>query len=222
MPEWLLVFLRDKANSSGIELDDLSKVTSYSLSQQSEWIQQSKYLYFVPTVAPGSSTSDVFWRFYEKLPLEDRAAAKSDAGLPLAKYEAAWVADFTAVGSGSEPLRYIYADPEMQRKHDEEVKKQSEQLTNPEIVRNLTLKIAKRNVQHYITFASVSGPAADPAAKPTTVEGYGYYAGVEGQYGGEKINLTFNPLSFRFPIYSPEREAELNAQNDRKSRGSGG
>lgn len=226
MPESLLVYLRDKANSTGIELDALSKLTSYTTIQQSEWVQQSKDLYFVPTVARGNSTSDIFWRFYDKLPPEDKAAAKSDAGLPLARYDAAWVAYFTNTDSGSgqilsayvDSTRSVYATSDDRRDHEDEMKRQSALLINPEAVRNLTLKITKMQVQGYVTFTSVSGSTADSTSRPKTLEGYSYYPALEGQYGGEKIYIQINPLTYKLPVYSPEREAELAAENDRAAK----
>jgi len=223
MPESLLIYLRDKANGDGIELDDLSKLTSYTEGQQSEWIRVSKDLYFISGVPMGRSSSQTLWRFYEKLPAFDRAAAKSDAGLPLAKYEAAWVADFTNTGPASDPrLRMTYSDPEEQRKHDDEAKRQTEMLANPEAVRNLTLKIAKiptRGTQIHVTFSVRSdGSSADSTSPPKALDGHTYYAVVQGDYAGERINIQFDPLYRAFPVYSPQREAELVAKKDNAGR----
>lgn len=215
MPESLLVDLKNKANGNGIELDDLAKLMAYTISQVSDWVWQSKDLQFIASTRP-SPPSDSLWEFYDKLTVDDKMLARSDAGLPLAKYDTAWVADFVKSGVDSDRVIRMYGGTDEDiRKQKEQIAKRTALLTDPEAVRALTLKITKEPARKPST---VGGATMVPGADKTadSEDGYTYRPELVGQYKGESIDLRLDALYPAFPIYSPEREAKLAAKQDKK------
>ena len=208
MPESLLTYLRDKANSDGIELDDLSKLTRYTLSQYEQWVRKSNDLFFIQNVAHGSSISDVFWHFYDRLPAEDRAVARSDAGLPLANYDTVWIADFVKAQTDSVTTIYGAMTLEDQRRMKEEADRKVALLTDPEVISGMVLTIKTKPATFWTTFQADS-IAAFTSSIPKGIERHTYYPVLEGESKGQKISVQLDPLCNAFPIYSPKREAEL-------------
>ncbi len=212
IPESLLVYLKSKAEKDGLELDDLLKLMPYTLDQYELWIRDTKDLYFVQNVAHGHTPSDILWHFYARLSAQDKAAARSEAGLPLAKYDSAWVADFVKCALDADKSVYVNAStPEAIQKEADQKADQSRLLTDPEVVRSLTLKIVQRpvNVTVSDTEFGISlnyGASSDGGTKHT------YYPLLQGKHDGEAIEIRLNQLYSYFPVYSPKREAEVAAK----------
>lgn len=218
MPESLLVELKKKADSTGIDLDDLCKLVPFNQSQILEWVAQSKDLgfTFMPMATP---PSNVFWKVYEKLTPEDKATAKSDAGLPLAKFDTSWVADFIKSGINSDQtIRVFTGTPDTMKNQSDLMAKRTALLTDPDVMRALTLRIVKERTGRIHGFGS--GFVVTSGSKPpeVTEDGWTYRPKLSGEYKGEKIDQTLDPIYFAFPIYSPQRETELDkAKQEKKS-----
>lgn len=209
MPESVLTYLRDKADTDGIELDDLSKLCRYTLSQYEKWIRKSRDLWFIGNVAHGSSISDIFWHFYDRLPAEDRALARSDAGLPLAKYDTEWVADYVKTGVSLDRTIYVTsASAEEQDRNKEEAQRRAALFTDPEVIRGVVLKIKTKPAASWTTY-KVDSMASNTTSLPPGIDRHTYYPVLEGEPKGQKISVQLDPLYNAFPIYSPKREAEL-------------
>lgn len=216
MPESLLVELKKKADSTGLDLDDLCKLLPFNQSQILEWVGQSKDFGFMfqPMASP---PSNVFWKVYEKLTPEDKATAKSDAGLPLAKFDTSWVADFIKSGINSDQtVRVFTGTPDVMKNQSDLLAKRTALLTDPDVMRALTLRIVKEHTWRIHGFGS--GFVVTSGSKPpeVTEDGWTYKPHLQGEYKGEKINETLDPLYIAFPIYSPKREAELAAKQEKK------
>lgn len=209
MPEALLVDLRRKADTKGIELDDITRLTHYTLAQRTEWVTMSKNLSFLAGVSMMHSISDILWRLYENLTPDDKAMAKSPGGLPLAKYDAAWVAEFNKAGMRNDStIRLMSAGAGMQKKLLDDARKQKELLTNPEAIRRLTLGIVGEPAQLIPSFVngSIAFTSASVAGRS---DRHTYRPVLTGDYKGENVDIKLDPIYPSFPVYSPEREAEL-------------
>jgi hypothetical protein len=217
MPESLLTYLRDKADGDGIELDDLSKLCRYTLSQYEKWIRKSRDLWFIGNVAHGSSISDIFWHFYDRLPSGDRALARSDAGLPLANYDTQWIADFVKTGvtadkSSSVTTVFFGTNGGIEqylRSKKEQADQQAALFTDPEVIRGVVLRITTKPAASWTTYKADS-MASNTTSLPPGIDRHTYYPVLEGKSkNGQKITVQLDPLYDAFPIYSPKREAEL-------------
>jgi hypothetical protein len=207
MPESLLADLKSKGNGSGIQLDDLSKLSAYNTAQLHEWVYTSKDLGYI-IMSPLSAPSKAVWALYEKLPGGDKAAAKSEVGLPLAKLDPQWVSGLLKAGVDSDNITRVFrGNDEMVKKMEAQTAKQTAILTDPDAVQALTLRIAKVPAQMPMVPLSLSGNL--PAAPNLAPEGETYQPELRGEYKGEQVHLTFDALYSSLPIYSPEREAAL-------------
>lgn len=208
MPESVLLNLKKKADGNGIELDDLVGLMAYSTGQLNDWVWQSEELGFISNTRP-SPPSDSVWGFYEKLTPEDKALARSEAGLPLAKLDTEWVAGFVKAGIDSDnTIRVIGGSDESIRNQKEQTAKQTRLLTDSDAVRALTLKIVKEPAHK---FSSVGSGVVMMSASDSG-DWHTYRPQLQGKYKGENIDVPLELLYPSFPIYSPERDAELAAK----------
>ena len=211
MPESLLTYLRDKANGDGIELDDLSRLSGYTSSQRGNWVRESKDLYFV-NYAVGD---EFFWRFYEKLTPPDKAQARSDEGLPLAKYDTVWIADFVKANANKVPTLYGAMTLEEQRRMKEEADRRVALFTDPEVIRGMVLTIKTKPSSFWTTFKDDS-IGAYTSSIPEGIDRHTYDPVIEGKSKeGQKFSVQLDPLYNAFPIYSPKREAEMAEQREK-------
>ncbi len=209
LPESLLVYLRGKADSDGVELDDYSLLSRYDYC--GEWVTESKDLYFL------GCGFDFFWRFYERLSPQDRALAKSEAGLPLAKYDTVWIADFVRIEAESSVTCYG-GDIKTAKRAKEEADHRTALFTDPDVVRTMTLRIKTRPSTSWTTYTEGS-IASHSSEIPKGIDRHTYYPTVEGKSkDGQPFSIRFNPPRNAFPIYSPRREAELAEQRNKAAR----
>jgi len=93
VPESLIAHLISKLNGDGVELDDVVPIVHLTDGQREDWILESRELQGIKWYL--SKQDAPFWRLYDSLSLEDKALAKSEIGLKLAKCNpAALIATF--------------------------------------------------------------------------------------------------------------------------------
>ena len=89
LPEEYLDGLKSKLSGDGLELEDAIHLSNTPEPSAIEWLVYTddfRNLY--------QWKLDPAWRLYDALKPEDKQLAKSDAGLPLGKFDSAWIADF--------------------------------------------------------------------------------------------------------------------------------
>lgn len=91
--ESLVNSLKAKLDGSGVELDDVLPILELTGGQRWEWIYGSKDLEPLSSVHFVGQDS-ALWKLYARLSPEDRALAKSEGGLPLAKFDPTWLVGF--------------------------------------------------------------------------------------------------------------------------------
>lgn len=200
-PESLVNNLIVALSGKGVGIDDFAPVAYLSWDQRWEWIVSSRGM--------GGARWGTFmeldrplWQFYSNLSAQDKTLAKSEMGLPLAKFDRMWLSalfkqvnahcqsELSAVGSASD----AYQVP-----------------TDPDDIGKLVLKINSE----IPSAANLPGPEddlhfPDSKAVPKDFAKRIYYMKIEGDIDGEKREVaTGAPLFIYFPAYSPEREAEL-------------
>lgn len=207
MPESLLVDLGKKANGNGIEIDDFCKLTAYSAGQIGDWVQGTKDLDFLGFMMC-SAESRAVWALYERLTAEEKAAARSDAGLPLAKFDTAWVSDFLKAGVESDRTIRMFGGPgNHSQTQQENAARQKAVLTDPAALRALTLKVTREPASLHVLNSSTM--LSHPGVVAGSGQWHTYRPELKGEYKDEPVMLTFDALFPSFPIYSPERQAEL-------------
>lgn len=200
MPESLLVYLRNKANGEGVELDDLSKLSGYPSTQC--WINDSKDLYFL------NCWGGWFWRLYERLSPQDKAKAKSDHGLALANYDTVWIADFVKAQSNSTNMVYGGTLESVRRAKAEDEQRLAA-FNDPQVIHGMILRIETRPSTSWTTFTEDS-TGSHTSEIPKGIVRHSYYPVVQGESkDGQKFSVELSRLANAFPIYSPKREAEL-------------
>ena len=226
IPESLLADLGNKANSTGIELDDLVRLTNYTTGPQCEWIQDSKDLYYLYVIASGITAQDAFWHFYNRLPAQDKALAKSDEGLPLMKYDIRWISSFMKAvrKENDRGLRYTsYSDQEAKRKDEEQEENNWAMLSNLKVVQSLVLHIKRIDisyafVDYWLDSHYKTNEEDIKSISYRVFDRHTYIAQLDGQCQGEPVTMKFSAPYKSFPIYSPDREIEIHKKAEEKTK----
>lgn len=108
IPEAILIKLKVKLDSTGVELDDACCLANYSNQAIQEWIATSRDLNVLGM--PFSTQDKQLWAFYDSLSPSDKARVLSDEGLPLADFDPNWFSQqFADRNKRTQPV-YINSD----------------------------------------------------------------------------------------------------------------
>lgn len=183
IPERLFESIKSKMERDGAELDDLIPLVDLDVAQREQWVTDTD-------IAGGSiKASDVgtlsLQKLYNSLSAENRSIARSDLGLPLAALDPAWTAEM--VKQTRKELSAYILDLTVPRKDDAE-----SILSDPKLLPSLTFKITSQ------------------PADSDTLNRHNYFATLESPASDGTRTVSRTPLaSVAFPVYTPEREAEL-------------
>lgn len=94
VPEETLSRLRTKLDSTGVELDDYLPLVRLNMSQFACWIEESREFGCLGSSTCSDPVTKPLWLLYDALSAEDKALARSDAGLPMAMLDPTWAPGF--------------------------------------------------------------------------------------------------------------------------------
>ncbi|MCE5199670.1 MAG: hypothetical protein ABFD54_11855 [Armatimonadota bacterium] len=258
----ILNHLYDKLNSDGVELDDAMMILDLPQGAASEWIYDSRDLSSVAWSV--NERSEPFWKLYNALSAEDKALAKSEAGLALFRLDLNYLVDVFrkgAKGAAKEETRDEFdsiakamhaADPELHSRItpwlekwvDEhypgmrgsdgeipvdrdamaaamleqfpELKRASQIPTDPSAIAKLTLRINKHEQTPFVTTVTKSTDRSETIRHESRPDGFKKHM-YDMSIKGDDVNLQIDGPYLMFPVYSPERAAELQKEMQKNS-----
>ena len=204
--------LKRKLDGSGVEFDDAVHLSNLPQESFDEWIFYSRGFKCLDQARACRETA--LWQLYDSLETADKALAKSDGGLPLAKFDTAWIAGFFHAQKLAESA-YICqpssrTDAEEQK--DEAERKLKERvMSDPDIISTMVMRVEKKPARgRPITFKTDDGRDAMTFGDfPAELKLSRYDMVIDYRIDGADRKMTIQGSSLAFPVRSEEREAEI-------------
>lgn len=215
VPASLLANLRAKQHGSGAELDDLTPLLHLTREQWSIWLDgYPGFLGFHPDegdVLPGQRT---VWQLYDIMNRREKRLAKTESGLSLVGLDPAQVADFLRLERIRHDDSIIITSSYGQTQRSLE----KELLANPELMSRLVMRVVRVPLdswevrvlrvdesedEHWDMREGVYRPEPHGPAK------HGYRLDIFEWNNEDGFRITSTWHDIPFPLYTPEREAEL-------------
>lgn len=213
LPEKYLTDLKRKLDGPGVQFDDAASLANLGIASYFEWFSHSRDLGCMDMLR---STSNVaMWKLYDSLSAEDKALAKSDAGLRLAKLDPGVTTEFLRSSRMSQfplPPGPNDAQPGGVRSYLDQ-----RATSDPNVVSTMVMKVtstpAKRRARHVKPGSWGEGAFVEEdisAALKLSL----YTLRLEYTLDGkkqtvEKWTTPDNFMTTPLPLYSLEREAEI-------------
>ena len=198
--EGFLTYLKDKLNGDGVDLDDYLKVMALERGQMEEWIKYSPDLQILD--AYGQPSHKEFWALYDSLSPLQKAQARTDAGLPMANLQPAYVAYLIS--------RYNRNEADKAHHHPLSKSEPKEFPYDEQSIASLVMKVKKENrPQVRTSWSRGSGESLETSnwpLGPFMVDTYEMT--IEVTQNGQMRTLNLGgPMGL--PFRSPEREKAL-------------
>jgi hypothetical protein len=143
VPESLLIELGTKADSEGLDIDDVAPLFDLTHAQLEEWIESSSLfgqnIHFWD-MAP-------YWRIYSRLTPKEKALAKSESGLPLAQIGIDKLSNYLNEFGRDRSSIFIYTKND---KHTlATLKFRNAMVSDTEFASTLTMRVYKTGTNNY-------------------------------------------------------------------------
>jgi len=215
IPQRLIDGLTAKANGDGVDLDDAIALAGFPEMAVGKWCSGETLQGLTRQVLGQSqSKAKAIWSFYSSLSPWEKELARSDAGLPLNRYDPKFIAgmlkDYIKTDFDSSAL-YDFGNldgPAGRAPHGDY------QMLEAAMLPTLVMRLQTRE---YEASRSISrgnaGETRDENAKPIKIPaGFGkarnYSILIEGGNAGSKTSLIIDGR-FNLPYFSPKRTREL-------------
>lgn len=215
LSEEYLSGLKRKLDGDGVEFDDVihpSNIPGDTGFDNSfgKWIWLSRDLQDLAQERVSGDTA-VFWQLYDSLEPADKAAAKSESGLPLAKFDAAWIADFFKAQKLAEKA-YFTGDRRTEAEEAtvlEERTLRDRVLYDPNVISSMVMRVEKTPADrsHMIVYSNGSGIVRRGNNEALKLSDYSMV--ISYRIDGEDRKMVVKGPYMGCPIRSPEREAEI-------------
>lgn len=208
LPERYLNDLKSKLNGPGVQFDDAVSLTNITMGSGQEWILRSSVYDRLRTARPALNIA--VWRLYDSLPAADKALAKSDGGLPLAKLDPGLTAEFFRSYRMMQFPFFTSADQKLP--DSERIVLDDRTTSDPKVIATMALHVTSRPVtRRMVRVKPGFGFDADtfaPADVPAALKLSMYSILIDYAVGGKKQTLDC-PFLSQLPAWTPEREAEI-------------
>lgn len=198
--------------ATGAELDDLAPMWGLTRDQVTEWFAETPDLPAIFTDGPLAA-----WRLFSVLSPEDKLLVHSEAGLPLAKFDPGWLLDHFQ--KCKEEREYAFIRFRMPDANDP-ISVAENKYLNIESIGKLVLRVVPTEVSHWtirplspdgnLGFERYTSPPDGPKKHTWRIELTDPAEPEAKNYlGGEWQDVCF-------PVYTPERDAELRKKAELK------
>jgi len=199
LPEEYLSNLKAKLNNDGLNLEDAIHLSSLPEPPAAEWVVLTDDF---PNSYQGNL--DPAWRLYDALKPEDKQLARSEGGLPLGKFDSAWIADFFHAGKLIQiPSPELGPDAEA---HRDSARRNDLALTDPAIISTMIMRIRKKPANYRFGIVGGVGTSLDI---PKELNLSSYEMVITYRLDSEERSIPIQSPLLVFPIRSAEREAEI-------------
>lgn len=206
LPEQYLIDLKRKLNGPGIQFDDAVGLSSMTTGSFHEWITDSRDLFCLSRVRPALNVA--VWKLYDSLSAEDKALAKSDSGLRIAKLDPDLTTEFLR-SSRMAQFPFVFEGKE-ELPGGVKIMLDQRATSDQKVIATMVMRVISRpakgrsrQVKPGFGEGAFAAETISPALKLSL-----YSILIEYIVDGEKQTvdcLLIVPL----PVYSREREAEL-------------
>lgn len=199
--------LKRKLDGPGVELDDIVPLMTLPEDMIQQWIRNSKDLSIIGVYAGLPA-----WVFYASLSNNDKAKAKTDAGLPLSTFDPVWIAGFflpdklqTQLSTDEPsppvvPQEWAYSRAKAEKQKHDFVQRA---IYDPQIVSTMVMRVIKSPATtRWMPHGGMR--SFSPKLKLSKYELVIIYK-MDGRE--HKYNAYGPPMAF--PTYSTDREAEV-------------
>ncbi|MCE5200306.1 MAG: hypothetical protein ABFD54_08555 [Armatimonadota bacterium] len=204
--EALLINLNKKMESTGAELDDLMPIIALTEAQYFEWVQGTEY-FPGPIVFLPDSNFRPWWALYGSLSADDKTLARSEAGLPLAKFDTPWLGGIL-LGKLKDAQRFETRQPSS----DSDNSRSPEgYFTNPDRLSKVTMRIVEVPVDSYQVWRYKSDGSNEQAngyswGSKQKKHRYELRLIEQTEEGPHEISSRWD---MTFPLFTPDKEFEL-------------
>ena len=158
------------------------------------------------------------WRIYDSLSPEDKYLARSEAGLPLGKFDPAWLSEYylretkqarERIISFSVPGEHPYSRQRLQF------------FSDPKLVSSLVMRVTQEPLYDWpVNTLHAEGYLDSQRYHPGPYgpEKHTYAMGLVGDMDGKKFRMTSKWRDIAFPLYTLEREAQLREEAEARSK----
>lgn len=215
VPESLVARIHDKCAADGAELDDLVPLFDLSREQVSEWFCETPDFMSLETDVLGGGIA--MWRIYGSLTAEDKLLAKSDAGLPLAKFDANWLVRFFAQVKEEAEARTISFRMPGESPRQAPI---DHYTTDSKLISSLTMRVRPQpsGGMCIIRLVDERGEVTrnEYRPSPSIPEKHSYKISLETSKDPD-LDLSSTWSGVGFPLYTPQRETQLRKKAESNS-----
>ena len=216
VPEKLLLKIRAKREGEGAELDDMAPLVALTTGQYREWVSDTAEYLNLDIHTNIGPENKWMWRLYDSLSPEDKYWAQSEAGLPLGKFDPAWLSEFFLQERKQARQRIVsFSAPEDNPREQQRL----QFFSDPELVSTLVMRVTREllddwpvytlNAEGGLDYQSYHRGAYSPQKHTYAME-------LVGVRDGEEFRVTSRWRGTPFPLYTLEREAQLREEAEAK------
>lgn len=219
VPESLIAGIRARCEGQGAEIDDIAPVVDLSREQIQEWFCEGFDFMGVQMVPVQENVA--VWRLYSALSLEDKQLAKSKDGLPLAKFDSVWLVKLIQQAQSGVEDHIVHTSPFPSQDSKRKIVGDAKQ------IRQMTMKLQSWPLTSWGIYepeGSLFNPRFyTPGPNGPSKHAYVIWLFGPSEGGSTPPGASFDlPLggygSLAFPIFTPEREAELRKNAETKEK----
>lgn len=196
LPVDYLASLKNQLEGSGVEFDDAIHISMLPGDSFDTWFFYSRGFTCLDPVERCSD--NMLWRLYDSLESSDKQLAKSKDGLPLAKFDTAWIAGFFHMQKMSTPLN-VFENPRKEaneQEMQEESKLIERVMSDPLVISTMIMRVQKLPAE---TRNGKEHKAGNTTDIPKL---YTYKMVVNYRIDGEDKTITADGPSIAFPAKS--------------------
>lgn len=208
----LLDGITAKREADGAELDDVAPLLGLSCGQFLEWVEGTREY---PALETCESQGNPVWKLYSALTAEDRAAAKTEKGLPLDRFDTQWLSEFLL--SELKESRQTLIDPYWRAMYAPSI----DCLSDPEVLKSCVLQIRQVQEKEWsLYYVDPDGSLKYKAYSwtPGGIDKHIYEIILKGHVnGGEKV-VKDTLSEIRFPLLTIDKELDLMKKAEQKAK----
>jgi hypothetical protein len=213
LPEEYVNYLKSKLGAEGLDVDDAAHLITLNPRSLDEWVYTCYNAPWVRAVIDVGGQS-VLWQLYDSLDPADKLAARSEAGLPLAKLNPTLIESIpwqklSLYTQGAYCENYLKLEQDV-----------SVAMHDPKVISSMVMRLSKDPAKrHYYYTANGDGYTRNDEPPPLALGLHRYQILVNCRIDGANHEFIAGNTPI-LPIWSPAREAEILAAAAAKEKDS--
>ena len=197
--------LQTKLNGDGVEIDDVAAFANIDEATFNAMTQRPQ-LTVLDHARPFIDRA--YWQLYAYLTPEDKAQARTDAGVVLAKYDPARIKEFVEEQRKGNTVRIcsLFKSQEQRTTWEDQMSRKDEVVSAPALIATLVLRIKQKPATERVIWSDKKYPKL-PIPKGLNLHFYDLT--IEYKKDGQTYTVPVKAPEVAFPIYSPDREAQI-------------